>query len=91
VSVLVHYIEGRSSDAGQSVGPDVQQRLSDVMAGLGHLPGFLGADLLCSPLQPGLYLLESRWAEQVPEFEIPVGCRAWAFTVTETWSPPPQA
>jgi hypothetical protein len=91
VSVLVHYIEGRASRESGAQGGDMQQRLSDVMAGLGHLPGFLGADLLCSPLQPGLYLLESRWAELVPDFEIPVGCRAWAFTVTETWSPPPQA
>ena len=83
----MHYIEGKATTAD----PDVQQRLSDLMAGLGHLPGFLGADLLSSPAQPGLVLLESRWAGAVPAFEVPPGCASWAFTVTESWTPPTQA
>ena len=49
MSIQVHYIEGRATQAD----PDVQQRLSDLMAGLGHLPGFLGADLLSSPRPAG--------------------------------------
>ncbi|GGJ73065.1 hypothetical protein [Deinococcus aquiradiocola] len=87
MGVQVHYIEGHSDRCG----PDITLRLSDLMAGLGHLPGFVGADLLCSPDQPGLCLLESRWQGDVPPLEVPVGCRAWAFTVTESWTPPPQA
>ena len=83
----MHYIEGKATQAD----PDVQQRLSDLMAGLGHLPGFLSADLLSSPAQPELVLLESRWAGPVPALDIPAGCKSWAFTVTESWTPPPQA
>lgn len=87
LSIQVHYIEGKATQAD----PDVQQRLSDLMAGLGHLPGFLGADLLSSSAQPELALLESRWAGDVPALDIPVGCKSWAFTVTESWTPPTQA
>ena len=87
LSIQVHYIEGRTSGADG----ELRQRLSDLMAGLGHLPGFLAADLLSSPTQPHLCLLESRWMGAVPELEIPTGCRAWTFTVTESWTPPPQA
>ena len=105
MSIKVHYIEGRTrssgngpfvalapADAAEAASTDnVYQRLSDLMAGLGHLPGFLGADLLTSPAQPGLCLLESRWAGAVPALDIPAGCKAWAFDVAESWSPPPQA
>ena len=87
MSIQVHYIEGKATGAD----PDVQQRLSDLMAGLGHLPGFLSADLLSSPAQPGLVLLESRWAGTVPALDVPAGCTSWAFTVTESWTPPSQA
>ncbi len=83
----MHYIEGQATPAE----PDVQQRLSDLMAGLGHLPGFLSADLLSSPAQPELVLMESRWAGDVPALDIPAGCKSWAFTVTESWTPPSQA
>ncbi len=102
MSIQVHYIEGRSRVPGdqtaahpalenEASGDNAYQRLSDLMAGLGHLPGFLGADLLTSAAQPGLCLLESRWAGAVPALEIPAGCKAWAFDVAESWSPPPQA
>ena len=87
MSIQVHYIEGKATTSD----PDVQQRLSDLMAGLGHLPGFLGADLLSSPAQPELVLLESRWAGAVPALGVPAGCKSWAFTVTESWTPPTQA
>lgn len=102
MSIQVHYIEGRSRKSGDGTSvdlasadgastDDVYQRLSDLMAGLGHLPGFLGADLLTSPAQPGLCLLESRWAAAVPALDVPAGCKSWAFDVAESWSPPPQA
>lgn len=87
MSIQVHYIEGHTTAADG----ELRQRLSDLMAGLGHLPGFVSADLLCSPAQPHLCLLESRWAGIVPDLEIPVGCKSWVFTVTESWTPPPQA
>ena len=87
MSVQVHYIEGKTTGENG----ELRQRLSDLMAGLGHLPGFLSADLLCSPSQPHLCLLESRWDGHVPELEIPAGCKSWVFSVTESWTPPPQA
>lgn len=87
MSIQVHYIEGRVTPASD----ELQLRLSDLMAGLGHLPGFLSADLLVSPAQPGLYLLASRWAGEVPALEVPAGCKSWVFLVAESWFSPPQA
>ncbi|GGR12044.1 hypothetical protein [Deinococcus ruber] len=52
---------------------------------LRHLPGCLRADLLSSPQQPALSLLESRWHGTPPALDVPPGCNAWAFVVEESW------
>ncbi|MFC4454623.1 hypothetical protein [Deinococcus sonorensis] len=86
MSIRVHYIEGRREQ-----GDDIQAQLSDLMARLGHRDGFLGAELLVSPEQPGLCLLESRWMGEVPALRVPPGCKSWSFEVAEIWQASPQA
>nr|WP_246580769.1 antibiotic biosynthesis monooxygenase [Deinococcus aestuarii] len=53
------------------------------LAALPDLPGFVGAELLGSPGQPGLFLVASRWAAQMPALPLPAGARAWAFEVLD--------
>ena len=69
----VWYIELRGEEA---VGV-----LSGVLERLPGLPGFQGAELLTSPAQPGLALIASRWAGEVPDLPLPAGAKHWAFEV----------
>jgi heme-degrading monooxygenase HmoA len=71
----VHYAEARGEHAGTA--------LRGFLHHLPALPGFLGAELLSSPEQPGLYLVASRWAGPVPPLDLPAGTRAWTFTVLD--------
>ena len=50
------------------------------------LPGFAGGEVLVSPAQPGLALLQSRWRESVPVVRVP-GARVWSFEVVESVHP----
>ncbi|GAA4008683.1 hypothetical protein GCM10022631_21050 [Deinococcus rubellus] len=70
---FVHYMEGRGADA--------EQTLSDLLSGLPGWAGLVDACLLTSPDQPGLWLLESRWANAVPLLDVPEGCKSWSFEV----------
>jgi hypothetical protein len=69
----VHYAEARGEGA--------QGLLRAFLKTLPAHPGFLGAELLGSPDQPGLYLVASRWSEAVPELRVPDGTKAWGFEI----------
>ncbi|EYB69432.1 hypothetical protein DEIPH_ctg008orf0171 [Deinococcus phoenicis] len=71
----VHYAEARGEQA--------ESELHAFLNALPGLPGFLGAELLVSPAQPGLALVASRWAEKVPPLPLPHGTRAWVFEVLD--------
>ncbi|GMA15791.1 hypothetical protein E5F05_06415 [Deinococcus metallilatus] len=75
MTAWVHYAEAR----GESAECDLRAFLNT----LPGLPGFLGAELLGSPAQPGLALVASRWAGEVPPLALPDGVRAWVFEVLE--------
>lgn len=79
VPLRVHYAEAKGEQAGR-----------DLVAWLDTLPGqpgFLGAELLVSPEQPGLALVASRWAGEGPLRKVPEGVRAWAFEVRRSLGP----
>ncbi|THF70765.1 hypothetical protein E7T06_06280 [Deinococcus sp. Arct2-2] len=46
-------------------------------------PGFVGAELLTSPAQPGLVLIASRWTCPAPQLPLPAGAKSWVFEVQE--------
>ena len=69
----VHYAEARGDGA--------EALLRGFLRDLPTHPGFLGAELLGSPGQPGLYLVASRWATEVPDLSVPGGVKAWSFEV----------
>ena len=71
----VHYAEARGDAA--------RRELEAFLAALPALPGFVGAELLVSPDQPGLVLVASRWAGEVPALPLPPGARAWVFEVLD--------
>lgn len=71
----VHYAEARGEAAERDLGA--------LLAALPDLPGFLGAELLISPAQPGLALVASRWSGEVPPLPLPGGARAWVFEVRQ--------
>lgn len=70
---FIHYVEDRGEHA--------EQTLSDLLSGLPGRAGLVDACLLASPDQPGLWLLESRWADAVPPLDVPEGCKSWSFEV----------
>ena len=72
----VHYAEARGETAEASLRAFLQV--------LPTLPGFVGAELLVSPDQPGLALIASRWEGSVPLLPLPAGVRAWVFEVRES-------
>ncbi|OLV19814.1 hypothetical protein BOO71_0001807 [Deinococcus marmoris] len=69
----MHYAEARGDNA--------ETLLREFLGSLPARSGFLGAELLGSPEQPGLYLVASRWAAEVPELSVPDGVKAWSFEV----------
>lgn len=73
LSRTVHYAEARGDGA--------EALLRGFLKNLPAHPGFLGAQLLGSPGQPGLYLVASRWAAAVPDLNVPDGVKAWSFEV----------
>ncbi|GAA5501427.1 hypothetical protein Dxin01_01159 [Deinococcus xinjiangensis] len=72
---LVWYIELRGPEALATLGGTLDQ--------LAALPDFLGAELLASPAQPELALLESRWAAGPPSLLLPAGAKSWTFEVKD--------
>ncbi|ULH15133.1 antibiotic biosynthesis monooxygenase [Deinococcus sp. KNUC1210] len=76
-NIQVHYIEGRETAH--------RAQLAALLSRLRQMPGCLRADLLSSPQQPALSLLESRWNGAPPTLEVPPGCKSWAFVVEESW------
>lgn len=75
----VQYVEARDNGDGLTAAA-----LSAHLETLQTQPGFLGAELLVSPAQPGLLLIASRWAEPAPELPLPVGAKSWVFEVQES-------
>lgn len=71
----VHYAELRGEHA--------ERDLRAFLHALPGRPGFLGAELLVSPAQPGLALVASRWSGGAPSLPLPGGARAWTFEVLE--------
>lgn len=86
----IWYVELRGEDAADT--------LRRWLARLPGQPGFLGAELLDSPTQPGLALLASRWQGSPPEptppdltppdltppaLTPPDGARHWTFRVLD--------
>lgn len=71
--VRVHYAELRGEGA--------RAALLGWMEALGTHPGCLGAELLSSPAQPGLFLVMSRWTQEPPALSLPTGARQWTFLV----------
>ncbi|WP_245872880.1 antibiotic biosynthesis monooxygenase family protein [Deinococcus planocerae] len=71
----VHYAEVRGEGA--------REQMEAFLAALPALPGFVGAELLGSPGQPGLVLVASRWAGEVPALPLPAGARGWEFGVLD--------
>ncbi len=71
----MHYTEVRGDQA--------EDDLRSFLNALPSQPGFLGAELLVSPAQPGLALVASRWSGQAPPLPLLAGARAWVFEVLE--------
>lgn len=69
----VWYLEGKGDTAHAA--------LAALLPQLAALPGFAGAELLRSPAQPELSLLQSRWQGEVPGLPSPDGVRGWVFEV----------
>lgn len=65
-------------------GEAAQKRLARFLELLPGQVGFRGAELLVSPAQPGLALLASRWAGELPDLPVPDGAKHWTFTVMES-------
>ncbi len=62
-------------------GPEALATLTALLDVVATCPGFLGAEVLSSPAQPELALLESRWETEPPTLPLPAGAKAWAFEV----------
>ncbi|AFZ68443.1 hypothetical protein [Deinococcus peraridilitoris] len=64
-------------------GEDALHTLRPLLAHCATLPGFEGGELLVSPAQPKLALLQSRWSVDPPALEVE-GARSWSFQVIES-------
>lgn len=71
----VHYAEAR----GDAALPTLRRFLDE----LGRQPGLIGAELMASPAQPGLYLVMSRWDGRIPGLSLPDGVKAWEFEIVD--------
>lgn len=69
----VWYLEGKGAAARAALGA--------LLPELAARPGFLGGELLHSPTQPELTLLQSRWVGEPPGQRLPQGVRGWVFEV----------
>ena len=78
-TAFVWYVELRGVNAIRA--------LRDCLDVLPTLPGFQGAELLTSPAQPGLALIASRWAGDIPDLPLPAGAKHWAFQVVASAVP----
>lgn len=70
---FIHYVEGR--------GEALEETLTAFLDALSEQAGLVDACLLASPEQPGLWLVESRWANDLPMLSVPEGCKSWSFEV----------
>lgn len=68
-------------------GENALDALRGVLNSLPSCPGFLGAELLTSPEQPGMALIASRWAREIPDVALPDGAKHWAFQVVASAVP----
>ena len=77
------------SGQGQSVlfvelkGGDAAEVLRPLLWLLAGQPGFGGGELLTSPDQPHLALVQARFSGGPPRMSLPEGARSWTFTVIE--------
>lgn len=71
----VHYAEARGDFALST--------LRTFLDSLPTQPGLLGAELMGSAAQPGLYLVMSRWNGTIPALSIPHGVKAWEFEIVD--------
>jgi len=62
-------------------GEDAAARLRPLLDRLAHAPGFRGGELLRSPAQPDLALVQARFEHAPPDLPTPEGARAWTFVV----------
>jgi|GEM_PF-2291034 len=62
-------------------GERVSAALRDLLSAVAGMPGCLGAEVLASPAQPGVTLLQARWPHDPPSVPIPAGARSWVFRV----------
>lgn len=74
--VQVQYVEAHDKGDGLTAAA-LHAHLNTLQA----QPGFLSAELLVSPAQPGLLLIASRWACPAPQLALPAGAKAWVFEV----------
>lgn len=72
---LVWYVEMHGDKA--------HTELQTFLAGLTGHAGFISAELLTSPAQPGLMLAASRWVSVVPDISVPAQAKSWVFEVVE--------
>ena len=68
-------------------GEEAVPLLTRLLDSLPTQPGFQGAELLTSPAQPGLALIASRWAGELPALPLPPGAKHWAFEVVASALP----
>jgi len=69
----VLYVELRGEDAAEHLRP--------VLTQLAGAAGFAGGELLLSPGQPGLALVQARFRDEPPTPTLPDHARTWSFVV----------
>lgn len=72
---VVWYVESKGKGEHEGLRQHFEQLVSQ--------RGFLGAEWLSSPQQPGLALVASRWQGQPPSLPLAEGLRGWCFVVEE--------
>lgn len=74
-TLFVSYVELKGEGA--------EDALRLTLRDLAGRDGFLGGELLVSPAQPGLALVQARWDREPPSGQGPSGAKSWSFTVVE--------